>query len=34
MQGVSAQALLTEALDAMLSEFDGLDVIAAHLKRH
>jgi hypothetical protein len=34
MQGVSAQALLTEALDAMLAEFDGLDVIAAHLKRH
>ncbi|MCZ8137352.1 MAG: toxin-antitoxin system HicB family antitoxin [Porphyrobacter sp.] len=34
MQGVSAQALLTEALDAMLSEFDDLDVIAAHLKRH
>jgi len=34
MQGVSAQALLTEALDAMLAEFDNLDVIAAHLKRH
>lgn len=34
MQGVSAQALLTEALDAMLAEFDDLDVIAAHLKRH
>lgn len=34
MQGVSAQALLTEALDTMLAEFDDLDVIAAHLKRH
>ncbi len=34
MQGVSAQALVTEALDALLSEFDDLDVIAAHLKRH
>jgi hypothetical protein len=34
MQGVSAQVLLTEALDAMLAEFDDLDLIAAHLKRH
>jgi hypothetical protein len=34
MQGVSAQVLLTEALDAMLAEFDDLDVIAAHLKRY
>lgn len=34
MQGVSAQALVTEALDALLAEFDGLDVIANHLKRH
>jgi hypothetical protein len=34
LQGVSAQVLLTEALDAMLAEFDDLDVIAAHLKRH
>jgi len=34
MQGVSAQALVTEALDALLAEFDDLDVIAAHLKRH
>jgi hypothetical protein len=34
MQGVSAQALLTEALDAMLASFDDLDVIANHLKRH
>lgn len=33
LQGVSAQVLLTEALDAMLAEFDDLDVIAAHLKR-
>ena len=33
MQGVSAQVLLTEALDDMLAEFDDLDVIAAHLKR-
>lgn len=34
MQGVSAQALLTEALDAMLAEFDDLEAIAARLKRH
>ncbi|WP_349514412.1 hypothetical protein [Erythrobacter sp. NFXS35] len=34
MQGVSAQVLLTEALDAMLAQYDDLDVIAAHLKRH
>ena len=34
LQGVSAQVLLTEALDAMLAEFDDLDVIAAHVKRH
>lgn len=34
MQGVSAQTLLTEALDTMLAEFDELDVIAKHLKRH
>jgi hypothetical protein len=34
MQGVSAQALVTEALDALLAEFDELDVIASHLKRH
>ncbi len=34
MQGVSAQALVTEALDSLLAEFDDLDVIAAHLKRH
>jgi predicted HicB family RNase H-like nuclease len=29
MQGVSAQALVTEALDAMLSEIDDLDTIVA-----
>jgi hypothetical protein len=34
MQGVSAQALLTDALDAMLTEFADLDIIASHLKRH
>jgi hypothetical protein len=34
MQGVSAQILVTEALDRLLAEFDELDVIASHLKRH
>lgn len=34
MQGVSAQVLVTEALDRLLAEFDDLDVIASHLKRH
>jgi len=34
MQGVSAQVLLTEALDRLLAEFDELDSIAAKLKRH
>jgi len=34
MQGISAQALVTEALDALLAEFDDLEVIANHLKRH
>lgn len=34
MQGVSAQALVTEALDRLLAEYDDLDVIAKHLKRH
>lgn len=34
MQGVSAQVLVTEALDKLLAEFDDLDVIANHLKRH
>ncbi|QDH34063.1 hypothetical protein [Porphyrobacter sp. YT40] len=34
MQQVSAQALVTEALDRLLAEYDDLDVIAKHLKRH
>lgn len=38
MQGVSAQALVTQALDRLLSDFDNLDAIANHLtsqiKRH
>jgi predicted HicB family RNase H-like nuclease len=34
MQGISAQVLVTEALDRLLAEFDELDVIATHLKRH
>lgn len=34
MQGVSAQVLVTEALDRLLSEYDDLDIIANHLKRH
>ncbi|WP_086736843.1 hypothetical protein [Erythrobacter colymbi] len=34
MQGVSAQVLVTEALDRLLAEYDDLDVIANHLKRH
>lgn len=34
MQGVSAQALVTEALDRLLAEYDGLDAIANHMKRH
>lgn len=34
MQGVSAQALVTEALDLLLAEYDELDVIANHMKRH
>jgi hypothetical protein len=34
MQGISAQVLVTEALDRLLAEFDDLDVIATHLKRH
>jgi hypothetical protein len=34
MQSVSAQALVTEALDRLLAEYDDLDVIANHLKRH
>ena len=34
MQGVSAQVLVTEALDRLLAEYGDLDVIANHLKRH
>ena len=38
MQGVSAQALVTEALDTMLSEIDDLDTLvesmATRMKRH
>lgn len=34
MQNVSAQVLVTEALDRLLAEIDELDVIAKHLKRH
>jgi hypothetical protein len=34
MQGISAQALVTEALDRLLAEHDDLDIIANHLKRH
>ena len=34
MRGVSAQALVTDALDAMLAEFEELNVIAARLQRH
>lgn len=34
MRGVSAQALVTDALDAMLGEFEELNVIAARLQRH
>jgi hypothetical protein len=34
MQGVSAQVLVTDALDRLLAEFDDLEVIATHLKRH
>jgi hypothetical protein len=34
MQGVSAQALVTEALDAMLSEIDDLDALAERMNSH
>jgi hypothetical protein len=34
MRGVSAQALVTDALDALLADFEELDTIAAHLQRH
>ena len=34
MQGVSAQALVTEALDALLGEIDDLDALAERMKHH
>jgi hypothetical protein len=34
MRGVSAQALVTDALDALLAEFEDLNTIAARLQRH
>jgi len=34
MQGVSAQALVTDALDRLLAEIDELDAIAARVQRH
>lgn len=34
LQGVSAQALVTEALDALLAEIDDLDAIAATMAEH
>ncbi len=34
MQNVSAQALVTKALDRLLAEVGELDVIVKHLKRH
>ncbi|MFN3989745.1 MAG: hypothetical protein ACK4IS_05760 [Erythrobacter sp.] len=34
IRGVSAQALVTDALDALLAEFDELDQLAARLQRH
>ena len=33
MRGVSAQALVTEALDAMLAEFEELDALAERMSR-
>jgi len=33
IQGISAQALVTEALDAMLAEFEELDALAARMRR-
>lgn len=33
MQGVSAQALVTDALDAMLDEIDNLDALAEKMQR-
>ncbi len=34
IKGVSAQVLVTEALDSLLAEFDELDGIAARMRRH
>lgn len=34
MQGVSAQALVTEALDALLEDIDDLDALVSRMKRH
>lgn len=34
MQGTSAQALVTQALDALLAEIDDLDAIASRMKRN
>ncbi|MEL7198853.1 MAG: hypothetical protein AAGL10_11110 [Pseudomonadota bacterium] len=34
MQGVSAQALVTKALDRMLTEIEDLDALAERMKRH
>ena len=34
MQGVSAQALVTKALDRMLAEIEDLDALADRMKRH
>lgn len=34
MNGMSAQALVTEALDAMLSEIEDLDALARRMKRN
>ncbi|MEL7219318.1 MAG: hypothetical protein AAGK01_12925 [Pseudomonadota bacterium] len=34
MQGKSAQALVTEALDAMLDQIDDLDALAQRMKRN
>ena len=34
MNGMSAQALVTEALDAMLSEIEDLDSLARRMKRN
>lgn len=34
MQGISAQAVVTEALDQMLDQIDGLDGLAERMKRN